>query len=54
MDCVRVCTCLALGNLTSLCGLGIHMLLPLCVILGPTVVHRVGSIGFVSTAVSLN
>lgn len=27
MDTVRVYTCLALGNLTCLCGLGIHMLL---------------------------
>lgn len=54
MDTVRVYTCLALGNLTCLCGLGIHMLLSLCVVLGPKVVHRVGSIGDVSTAVSLN
>lgn len=54
MDTVRVYTCLALGNLTCLCGLGIHMLLSPCVVLGPKVVHRVGSIGDVSTAVSLN
>lgn len=54
VDTMRVYTCLTLGNLTCLCGLGRHMLLSLCVVLGPKVVHRVGSIGDVSTAVSLN
>jgi hypothetical protein len=53
MDTVRVHVSLALGNLTCLCGLGIHMLLSLRRS-WPEVVHRVGTIGHVSTAVPLD